>query len=43
VTRFRPDKHANAVRAAAAGVASTLARRESLRHPAPDTLRPSFR
>ena len=30
VTRFQPDKHAVAVRAAAAGVAATLARRSSL-------------
>lgn len=32
VMRFRPEKHADAVRAAAAGIAATLARREALRH-----------
>ncbi|MFM6848832.1 MAG: IclR family transcriptional regulator [Terrabacter sp.] len=37
VTRFQPDKHAVAVRAAAAGVAATLARRSTLRRaPAPE-------
>jgi DNA-binding IclR family transcriptional regulator len=34
VTRFRPVDHATSVRAAAAGVAATLARREQLRGPA---------
>ncbi len=33
VDRFRPRAHADSVRAAAAGVTSTLARRERLRHP----------
>lgn len=32
-TRFRPEKHAAAVKAAAAGIASTLARREAMRAP----------
>jgi DNA-binding IclR family transcriptional regulator len=31
VSRFRPEGHATEVRAAAAGVAATLARRSSLR------------
>ncbi|MCD4527266.1 IclR family transcriptional regulator [Nocardioides sp. cx-173] len=35
VTRFHPETHATSVRAAAAGVAATLARREALRHDAP--------
>ncbi|RVW04813.1 IclR family transcriptional regulator [Rhodococcus spongiicola] len=32
VTRLRPDAHTNEVRAAAAGIAATLVRRENLRH-----------
>lgn len=33
VTRFRPAQHAASVRAAAAGISATLARRARLRHP----------
>jgi DNA-binding IclR family transcriptional regulator len=33
ITRFRPEEHANSVRAAAAGIAATLARRAALRSP----------
>lgn len=33
VTRFRPQQHAASVRAAAAGIAATLARRDALREP----------
>ncbi len=33
VDRFRPRAHADSVRAAAAGISATLARRERLRHP----------
>lgn len=35
-TRFRPEAHVTAVRAAAAGLASTIARRETLSAPSPD-------
>ncbi len=32
-TRFRPESHANAVRAAAAGIATTIARRQLMTGP----------
>lgn len=32
VTRFRPEKHEGAVKAAAAGIAATHARREAIRN-----------